>query len=475
MINIILEGLQKLTKPKILNEARARQEYILNIMLITLIILTAFGGLIIISLIFFSNLKDYKNNYLLIIAILGFLFFLISLYLLSRHGHIHLTAYIFIFTLFVAAIYLGCKWGVDLPAEILFYVLAIVTSVILIGTKTAFITTGTISLTIFLIGYLQNLQIINANRSWVSDPWGFFDVIVSSIILFIIALVSWLFNRELEKSLYKIKESEKELKIERDLLATRVEEKAKELRIIQAKEIAQIYHFAEFGKLASGLFHDLANPLTAVMLNINKIKMDNENSPNFNLINSEINQALKASEKMKDLINLVRKQISFKDQQTNFSLNQEIEEAIVILNYKAQKNQIQILFTAEENIIISGDPIKFNQIVTNLLSNAIDSYNNDLKKFKKIIINLNNYKNYIELSVKDNGQGINENIINHIFEPFFTTKPNSEGLGLGLSLIKKIIEESFTGTIKVFSNLDSGATFKVCLPLPSNNAIIKEK
>jgi len=147
----------------------------------------------------------------------------------------------------------------------------------------------------------------------------------------------------------------------------------------------------------------------------------------------------------------------------------------VILNYKAQKNQIQILFTAEENIIISGDPIKFNQIVTNLLSNAIDSYNNDLKKFKKIIINLNNYKNYIELSVKDNGQGINENIINHIFEPFFTTKPNSEGLGLGLSLIKKIIEESFTGTIKVFSNLDSGATFKVCLPLPSNNAIIKEK
>ena len=145
---------------------------------------------------------------------------------------------------------------------------------------------------------------------------------------------------------------------------------------------------------------------------------------------------------------------SFKKSITNY--------IFCILNYKTKKNNVELIFSADENIKIIGDPIKFNQIVTNLVSNAIDAC--DDKENKEIIIDLIKEDNYIELQIADNGKGISEDIMNKIFEPFFTTKDGGS-LGLGLSLIKKIIEESFLGTISVSSKLNTGTKFTVKIPL----------
>lgn len=95
-----------------------------------------------------------------------------------------------------------------------------------------------------------------------------------------------------------------------------------------------------------------------------------------------------------------------------------------------------------QNIIINGDSVKFNQVVTNIISNAIDSYPED-SLCREINTDLTELENKIELKISDHGRGIEDKIINKIFEPFFTTKHNGANLGLGLSLIKKIIEESF--------------------------------
>ena len=453
----MIKILKKIVAPQSKDENRARREYILNIMLTTIIVLVSIGVFIISYRLLFLNSGNYQNNSLPLFLILIILAIFISLRIISHKGYSHIASDIFIFILFLLATYMGYKWGVDLPAEILFYVLTIVISGILIGSRLAFITTSLTALTFIVNNYLQNYHFIIIDRSWIYEPWGYSDITITSIILAIIATVLWLFNRELKKS-------ETALKSERDLLEIRVEEKTKELRLVQAKEIAQVYRFAEFGKISGGLFHDLVNPLTTLMLNINKVKLDSENDPNFNIIKSEVNQAIKASEKMKDFIVSVRKQINFQDQKKAFSLNQEVEEAITILNYKSQKNQVEIIFDANENIIICGDPIKFNQIITNLVSNAIDSFG-DEQDYKEIIIELTKNLNHIKLSVTDNGSGIKDEIINRVFEPFFTTKTDGDGLGLGLSLIKKIIEESFSGTITVSSKINCGTTFTVELPL----------
>ncbi len=456
MKKTIIKILNHLIKDRNENENKIHQRYILDIMLRAVIILISLGVAIIAYRLLFSNSINYRNGSLSLLLVLGVLVLFIILKLIARHGYSQLVSYTLINLLFLLATYMGYKWGVDLPAEILFYVLTIVISGVLIGSKLAFLNTLLISITLFVVGELQKSKIIETDRSWINTPWGESDIIVTSFILLIIATVLWLFNRELKKS-------EKELKNERDFLEIKIAEKTKELRISQAKELNQIYRFAEFGKLSGGLFHDLINPLTVLMLNINKVKIDNENKPNFSLIKAEINQAIKSSEKMKNYIISVRKQINFQDQKERFSLNKEIEDSIMILDYKIKNNKAEVIFMADENIYIYGDPIKFNQIITNLLSNALDA---DCKKpHKEIIIEIIKIDNRIEIKVNDNGQGIEEKIISHIFEPFFTTKQNGDNLGLGLSLIKEIIENSFSGTISVLSTPQNGTTFTIILPL----------
>ena len=454
----IKDFLQKIVEPKSKDDNLARQEYILNILTTGIIFLISMGMIIATYNFIFFSLENYKNNSLSLFFIFIILLFFVVIYFLSRRGYSRLASYIFLSIIFILATYMGCTWGIDLQAEILFYVLLIVTAGIITGAKSAFISTFLISLTLLIVYYLQKINLIPVNRMWTTQGWKYSDIIMISTILFIIAAVSWLFNKELKKS-------EANLKTEKDLLEVRVEEKTKELKIIQAEEIAQVYRFAEFGRLSSGLFHDLVNPLTTVMLNVDKMKLDGENQPSLNFIKLELEQVSKASEKMKQFINSVRKQISPQGKKIFFCLNQEIEDAISVLNYKANKDQVCLLFTADEKMIISGDSIKFNQIVTNLISNAIDSYNNCESNNKKIKISLKKNEKFIILSVTDNGCGIKNTIIDKIFEPFFTTKIDGNNLGLGLSLIKKIIEEDFLGNIKVLSYPNKGTTFIVNLPL----------
>ena len=464
-MNNIKSFLEKILKPKSEQEDKARQEYILNILLVTIIFLISLGSIISFYKLIFADQASYQSDSLSLILILAILTFFVSLYFLSRRGYNRTASSILLVTLFMIATYMGYKWGIDLPAEILFYVLVIVISGILVGTKLAFTATVSTTLVFIIIGHLQRNNIILSNRSWVNEPWGYSDIIMSSVILFIIAIVSWLFNHDLEKSLKRAKESEAALKAERDNLEIRVAEKTQELKRAQAKEIAQVYRFAEFGKLSSGLFHDLVNPLTTVMLNVKKIEEDSKNHPEFNFITSDLEQVSKASERMKEFINSVRKQISPQGKSENFCLNQEVEEAIQVLNYKSKKDKIQIIFYADKKIVINGDPIKFNQIVTNLISNAIDAFDNFSRATKEIIINLKQETDSIELEITDNGKGIPDNDIDKIFEPFFTTKAENHSLGLGLPLIKKMVEEDFSGKINVSSQIDNGTNFCVSLPL----------
>lgn len=446
----LTKKLKKLITQKKYDDDKARKRYISKIILKTIIILVSTKVALILYHLLFLNLDDYCKGSFSLSTMIIFLGLSIILYFVFYLGHDKFVSYTLIFAIFIMATYLGLTWGTDSPAEILLYILTIVISGILVGSNFSFITTAAITIIIAIIGCLQKNQIASVDRSWIYRNFNYSDSLIIAIILFIIATILWLFHQE--------------LKNEKNLLKIKIAEKTKELKIAQAKEMAQFYRFAEFGKLSGGLFHDLANPLTAVLLNINKAKIDSESLPDSILIKEEISQALKASEKMKALIVSVRKQINFQDQQENFSLNQEIEEAIAILNYKAQKNQTEIFFEADENIIIKGNPIKFNQIVTNLLSNAIDSFDGYRAGERGVIIILSRLKDNIELKIIDNGKGMEESVSNQIFEPFFTTKNNGDGLGLGLSIIKEIVEESFSGKISVHSAINHGSTFIIDIP-----------
>jgi len=456
---MITKFLEKITRPISKDSDKNRREYIFNILILSLTVLVITGCIIAAVRI------NYGSNNVLVWRSIAIAIFLFFLYFLSRKGHFQISTYIFLGTLFIFNLYLSCIWGIQAQVVLLFYTLIIVMSGILVSTKFAFIITTISSLCLLLFSYLQEKNITHPNISWTSKPAQIEDVIMFSVFLFIICIVSWLSNREIEKSLKRARKSEAELKIERDTLEIRVEERTRDLQKLQIEKITQVYHFAELGRLASGLFHDLINPLTAISLDIEKIKETSEKNKELIVIESSINRAKQANDKIQKLILSIRKQMSQQEMQEIFSLSKEIEEAIQILAFKARKLNIDIQFKGDENIKILGDPIKFNQVITNLISNSIDSYQEEANiKQRKILVTLSENDNIIEVIISDNGSGIAEEIKDKIFDPFFTTKNHKKGTGIGLFLVKEIINKYLKGNISVESKINEGSTMTIRFP-----------
>lgn len=236
---------------------------------------------------------------------------------------------------------------------------------------------------------------------------------------------------------------------------------------IYSEEMEQVYKFAEFGKLSGGLFHDLTNSLTAISLNIEKIKQASHQDKRPDGIKKEIEMASRATIYMQNFVESVRRQISQNDRKENFMVVKELRRSIDLLTHRARKNQILMILKTKREFMIDASPVKFNQIITNLLSNAIDSYGPALKfnRCKKTIeIDLKEKKERIVISVKDYGSGIPKPILNKIFNPFFTTKDYAKGTGIGLFLTKQIVENYFGGKIRVNTKEGKGSEFMVIIP-----------
>lgn len=444
----------KLIKPKSENEDNKRQEFILNILLTSSLLLYGTGF----AVASYNKLID--DGYDGINPVIIFFIFLLflALFYISRLKSHRLSAYLFIFLFLIPLFYAACHWGTDSPVVPLFTALVIIMSSILVSTRFSFIIAITIGLIFIATTYLQINGMLEVDRIWKNGaPLDITDSINYFIIFIVIATISWLSNREIEKSLKRARNSEKELQKEKELLEVRVEERTQELQKAQMEKMKEISRLAEFGRLSGGLFHDLINPLTALSFNIERIKKNQSNG--FEDIEEDLDKALKVTERMRKFITSVKKQINYQEEKKLFSLNQEINEAMQVLTYRARKNNIEIRFNADEDVKITGNPIKFNQVILNLISNSIDVYDsNDQKRMIDVSLQRNN--DCITIYVKDYGKGIPEEIKGKIFKDFFTTKEN--GTGIGLHLVKDIIEKDLNGEISFKSN-KNGTTFIIVI------------
>jgi len=283
----------------------------------------------------------------------------------------------------------------------------------------------------------------------------------SALLFFIISTLFLLFCREIKQSIQRAQVSEMLLREERNSLEIKIEERTKEIRALEAEKINQLYRFAEFGRLSSGIFHDLINPLTAVSLNLKQIKT--EGDPKIMDAKSYLDQALMATSKMEGLIACLKKRMACESIVRIFSLNLEIEQIIEMLCYKACHAQVDLKFDASEKIRLKGDPVKFGQIITNLLVNAIEAC--EETEIKNVKIKLRQKENIIIIVVSDTGSGVVPENLSKIFLPFFSTKVKiGRGFGIGLATTKNIIEKDFKGQIIVDSNPQTGTIFTVIIP-----------
>lgn len=463
MIKKIKKIFHYLTSPRSKNEDQKRREFILNVILVGSILLSGCSLLLILFRSIATHdikISDYGSS--LTTEIVIFVIFS-GLYLLSKIKLSKLSSFILIFLYFLPVTMALYSWGTDLPIGLLIYALIIVISGILVSSRFALFMTFLCSFTIFLFHFLNSYGLISVQTDWRKTKFELPDAIIISAVFCIISLISWLFNRELENALKKIKQSELELKKERDLLEEKVEQRTLEIKKIQLNRMEEMAHFAEIGRLASGVFHDLLNPLTAVSLNLSQAK---RNDSNNDVVKTKkyVDQAIQSSRQVEKIMQSFRKQISKNEVKRNVSIKKAINDALQILSYKIRLAKVKIEVALDEEIEIMGNPCNFHQVFTNIISNSIDAYSNE--DVDKKIVKIHGYKkqNSFHLEIKDNGHGISKENIKRIFDPFYTTKNEKSGMGLGLAIVKNIIDKDLKGNIKVESD-HNGTAFAITIPV----------
>jgi len=459
------ELLHNLFIRKPLDKAAYRDnQYILTVLLISSLFLALLAFLVKLFQYIF-NFSSY--NGLSPLIDFAFLLFFALLYFLSRKGYSQLASILLIAFLFIAATFTCYQWGVDAGEGLLIYALVVVISGILIGKEFALYETLFIVIITCTIGYLHLHNLISIDASWKRTLPNIGMIIVFDATITFIAVVSWLSNKEIEKSLKRAKKSEAALQRERDNLEEIVQQRTAQLQQTQVEKISQLYRFIEFGKLAAGLFHDFMTPLNLVSLNLENIQEESKEPYKDKVANIQkyLQDAMLGTRRLEKFIAIARKQLHDDNMFQTFSLTKETEQIIRLFDYQIKSAKVIIHFDCNQNIKYYGNPHKFNQIITNLLSNALDSYISIEKtKKKRITMAMHKKMKQITFTISDNGAGMQKKDIEKIFSPLYTTKPNSQHMGFGLYLIKSIIQDDFEGTISVKSKLHEGSTFSVSFP-----------
>ncbi|WP_310555363.1 HAMP domain-containing sensor histidine kinase [Flavobacterium sp.] len=226
-----------------------------------------------------------------------------------------------------------------------------------------------------------------------------------------------------------------------------------------ANKLAQSEREEAWREMAKQVAHEIKNPLTPMRLTVQSFQRKFDvNDP---LVNQKLDDYSKTLIQQIDTMSAVASAFSnfaSMPAQQNETLNvvDIVELTLDIFN----EEFIQFESDSEE-IITKIDKTQLIRIVNNLVKNAIQAISEEQEN-KQIIVTVKKESNNAIIKVKDNGKGILKEDFERIFEPKFTTK--SSGMGLGLAIIKNIIE-NYNGTITFESQLGKGTTFKVTLPI----------
>lgn len=216
---------------------------------------------------------------------------------------------------------------------------------------------------------------------------------------------------------------------------------------------------AKSGEMIANITHQFRQPLnnlSYILLNLKK-RYDKE-SLEKEYFDKKINQANEQIEYLSKTINDFKEFYFPEKNREIFLIKDSIENALSIISADLKKHNVECntTFNTFEDIKIFGIKNELSQVILAILSNSIDA----LKDMEKPIINIEISTNGAEviINLSDNGKGIPNKIIKNIFDAYYTTKQN--GTGLGLYLVKQIIEKSFEGKIEV-KNLKEGCCFSL--------------
>lgn len=416
----------------------------------TYVLVAAAAVLLTVSFVVGSASQTYGK---LLVCGIAFLY-IITANLLLRLSYRRIVAYMLAIFYMALASGIVWYWGINIPIGGLMFALAIVLAGILLNARHSLLAALASSIILAGLQAAMDLGIYSPVSQWTDNGSCFGDVLAYSVVFGALAATSWLYNREMERSLAQAHRAETALLGQKAALRAQVKKRTAELHQAQLKETQQMYRFAELGQLGVTLLHDLANHLSALSLEIDGLR-NTEHA-------KAVARAQRITQYLGDLIHKTRDRLNGATEERTFDIIRTVNEIIDFMNDKAEKANVTIDWhPPSESWQYTGDATSLSQVVAILVSNAIDSYSHSTSHNRLVTITIERNKTHITIRICNFGQKITNSRKKLLFKPFRTSKKT--GMGLGLFIARQMIEMQFSGTLALSPRADR-TEFIITLP-----------
>jgi len=282
------------------------------------------------------------------------------------------------------------------------------------------------------------------------------------IVVFLIYIQSKLrnFNKQLELT---VDEKTKELRDINESLEIKVKDKVQEL--IKKDEILTVQSKqAVMGEMISMIAHQWRQPLNMITLQISNLQIKQMMGERVedSLLKKTLDEVTSTIIYLSETVDDFKTYFHPNKELNSIDVNELIEKAIGFINPRIKSNKIEIEFNKSQTIELEIYTNEMIQVLLNIMSNAIDAYELQENGHKKIKISVEDRRNKIIISIKDNAGGIKKENIKKLFEPYFSTK-GKNGTGLGLYMSQMIVEKQLNGKLTLKSSKEE-TTFMISIP-----------
>ena len=240
-------------------------------------------------------------------------------------------------------------------------------------------------------------------------------------------------------------------------------QKVAEERLRQAKEdLARVTRVVSIGNLAAAIAHEVNQPLAAIVTNAQFcLRRLDDATPNPDELRAAITEILNDGTRASVVISRMRGMLTNAAPRTRqLDINQMIQDVTILLRNEVKRNRVSLRTGLASDLpCVPGDPVQLQQVLINLIMNAIEAASLSTDG-RKILIRSAKNRDGVLVQVQDSGPGIEPGLADRIFEPFFTTK--AKGIGIGLSISHSIIN-SHGGRLRTVP-VSTGALFEFTLP-----------
>ena len=244
----------------------------------------------------------------------------------------------------------------------------------------------------------------------------------------------------------------------------RAQEEHERLRQLEA-DLAHMNRLSMMGELAASLAHEVKQPIAAGRNNTSAaLNFLDKQPPDLGEVREALSCIVGDADRAAQIIDRMRDHIKkAPPRKERFDLNEAVNEVVVLARGEITKNGVSVdTHLAEGELSVEGDRVQLQQVVLNLILNAVEAMGSVQERPRDLLISMGkNQANGVLVTVRDTGPGIDAEHVELVFEAFYTTK--STGVGMGLSICRSIIE-AHGGRLWAEANEPRGVVFQFTLP-----------